>query len=151
MSEELEVNKIYEMLEDDDVFQLDNGDTFTVRKFKEIAIKKYHERLFCSIQIVENKSQMRLRDVVRPLQVSQETAILAGAMIWSSAKEGTQCRVIKTNSKGWQKGKIIIEVSEDLQSTVGQAWVKFCSDEPPASLSPLDEIRQSEEYKKAGQ
>ncbi len=151
MSEELEVNKVYEMLEDDDVFQLDSGDTFTVKKFKEIAIKKYQEKLDLRIQIVGQTYQTSLYQPIYPLEVSQETRLLAGTMMWCSSKAGTRCQVIKINSKGWQKGKIIIEVSRDFESGTGQAWVKFCSDEPPESLSPLDEIRQSEEYKKAGQ
>lgn len=35
-----------------------------------------------------------------------------------------------------------------LQSWETQVCIKFCPDEPPEQKSPLDDIRQSEEYKK---
>ena len=55
MSEQSEIKELYEVLNDDDVFQLENGDTFTVYKFKAVVEKRFSERLYLSIQTSENR------------------------------------------------------------------------------------------------
>ena len=150
-SEEVEVNKIYEILSDDDVFRLDNGDTFTVRKFKQLVTKEYDRMNSVFAQVESNKNY--LYGFIVPIKINEETRICAGDLTWKSPQEGINCQVIKTSTKGWQKGKLKIEVNasidvrESFQSGKTQAWVSFCSDEIAESASPLDEIRQSEEYK----
>ncbi|MEZ2226015.1 KGK domain-containing protein [Microcoleus sp.] len=59
-----------------------------------------------------------------------------------------ECQILKIGSKGWQKGKVQIEVNFNLNSWEAQTSIKFCPDELPEQKSPLDDIRQSEEYKK---
>lgn len=155
MSEEIETNKIYEILDNDDVFRLDNGDTFTVQKFKKLVIAEYSRMLIVSVQVEDRKSY--LYSFILPIKINEETNIYAGDLTWKSSQEGINCQVIKTSSKGWKKGKLKIEINASVvrQSNPDprkmEAQVSFCSNEPPESLSPLDEIRQSEEYKKAGQ
>jgi hypothetical protein len=80
--------------------------------------------------------------------INEETKIIAGDINWNSPQEGIDCQVLKIGSKGWQKGKLQIEVNKNLQSGETQTSIKFCPDEPPEPKSPLDDIRQSEEYKK---
>lgn len=150
-NEEVEVNKIYEILNDDDVFRLDNGDTFTVQKFKLLVIKEYDKMHNTYAQIEVTKTS--LYKFIVPIKINKETRICAGDLTWKSPQKGINCQIIKTSAKGWQKGKLKIEVNasidmyESYQQGKTQAWVSFCSDELPEPVSPLDEIRQSEEYK----
>ena len=84
---------------------------------------------------------------MRPLKLSDETTIIAGDIVWKSSKEGIKCKAVKASSKGWQKGRIIIEINRQISPSLRQAQVSFCPDEPPESKSLLDEIRQSDDYK----
>ena len=82
------------------------------------------------------------------LQINEGTIIPGGDINWNSRKEGINCQVLKIGSKGWQKGKLQIAINTNLQSWNVEVCIKFCPDEPPEQKSPLDDIRQSEEYKK---
>jgi len=149
MNDKLETNKKYEILDGDDDVLLFNQATFTVRRFKELAASKFSK-------IVENDvreakfphDQKRIIDWMKELRINQETIIIAGDIKWNSPKEGIDCQVLKIGSKGWEKGKVQIEVNKNFQSGEVQTSLKFCPDEPPKPKSPLDDIRESEEYKK---
>ena len=47
--------------------------------------------------------------------------------------EGEECEILRAGSKGWQKGKIKINVT-----------LEFVPDEPEEDRSPLDDIRQAD-------
>lgn len=70
---------------------------------------------------------------------------------WTFPPEGMDCQILKIGSQGWQKGKVRIKASLTF-SEYGEVKVQisceFCPDEPLEQKSPLDDIRQSEEYKK---
>ena len=144
---ENQVNQKYEILEgDNDVLLLNNKDTFTVQRFKELVGNKFND-------IVGVYIQSKMTDVMNlmsSLSISEETKTMipGGDINWNSAQKGIDCQVLKVGSKGWEKGKIKIEVSKSFQSGQTQACIKFSPDEPPEQKSPLDDIRQSEEYKK---
>ncbi len=87
-------------------------------------------------------------DWMSELSINEETKIMGGDISWNSPQEGIDCKVLKIGSKGWQKGRIQIKVNENFQSGETQVCIKFCPEEPPELKSPLDDIRQSEEYKK---
>ena len=82
------------------------------------------------------------------LQANEETIIAGGDINYNSPQEGIDCQVLKIGSKGWQKGKVQIEFNKNIKSGEAQTSIKFCPDEPLEAKSPLDDIRQSEEYKK---
>jgi len=148
MSENLESNQRYETLEGaDDVLLLNNKDTFTVGRFKELVGIKFHEILYLYAESQPRRQRMTL---MQSLSISEETStvIRGGDISWNSRQEGMFCQVLKIGSKGWEKGKIKIEFNHSLQSYQTQVCIKFCPDEPPEQKSPLDDIRQSEEYKK---
>lgn len=50
---------------------------------------------------------------------------------WNWMDNGVKCEILKPGSKGWQKGKLRINVT-----------LEFEPDEPSEPASPLDEIRQ---------
>lgn len=141
MDEKVEINRSYETLGDDDVLLFGQA-TFLVRRLKELAGSKLNEIL----GIAANGQY--IMDWMRYLKIDKETKIIGGDINWKSPQEGIDCQIIKISSKGWQKGKIQIEVNQNIKSGETQVSIKFCPDELPEQKSPLDDIRQSEAYKK---
>ncbi|MEG4323086.1 MULTISPECIES: KGK domain-containing protein [unclassified Microcoleus] len=149
MDENTEVNQRYETLEGaDDVLLLNNQNTFTVHRFKELIGRKFNEILCLYAESQSRREWIRVW--MQNLSISEETktSIPGGDINWNSAQKGIDCQILKVGSKGWQKGKIKIEVNQSFESGQMQVCVKFCPDEPAKQKSPLDDIRQSEEYKK---
>jgi hypothetical protein len=93
-------------------------------------------------------STMSMSTMMRELQINEETKIMGGDINWNSHPEGINCQILKIGSKGWQKGKLQIEINRNIKSGETQTSIKFFPDEPAKQKSPLDDIRQSEEYKK---
>ena len=148
MNEKIEAHKKYETLDGDDDVLLFNKATFTVRRFKELAASKFRNILLEANAVEVNKLQKRIIEVMKELPINEETKIRGGDINWNSPQEGIECQILKIGSKGWQKGKVQIEVNFNLNSWETQTSIKFCPDEPLEPKSPLDDIRQSEEYKK---
>ncbi|MCC3530939.1 MAG: KGK family protein [Microcoleus sp. PH2017_22_RUC_O_B] len=148
MNENIEANqKKYETLDGaDDVLLLNNKDTFTVQRFKELVGIKFDRILGLYVESESGREYIRLS--MQNLSIDEEIKIGGGDINWNSREEGMSCQVLKVGSKGWKKGKIKIEVNHNLQSYKTQVSIKFCPDELREEKSPLDDIRQSEEYKK---
>jgi hypothetical protein len=149
MNEKIEAHKNYETLDGDDDVLLFNEATFTVRRFKELAATKFSkivETYVTEANLPQN--QKRIIDWMKELRINEETIISGGHINYNSPQEGIDCKVLKIGSKGWQKGKVQIEVNKNIKSGEAQTSIKFCPDEPLEPKSPLDDIRQSEEYKK---
>jgi hypothetical protein len=148
MNEKKEINRSYEILDGaDDVLLLGKA-TFTVGRFKELVARKFDYILF-SIEAAEK--EFRKKSIyywMQSLSINEETTIQVGEINWSSPQEGIDCQILRIGAKGWQKGKLKIEVNRSFQSGEAQTSIKFCPDEPLEPKSPLDDIRQSEEYKK---
>lgn len=148
MNDKIEPNQKYEELDGDDDVLLLGKATFTVRRFKELAASKFSEII--GIYVVQHGGARQgiIMQLMTELCINEETKIMGGDINWNSPKEGINCQVLKIGSKGWQKGKVQIEVNKNIKSGEAQTSIKFCPDEPPEQKSPLDDIRQSEEYKK---
>ena len=149
MNERHETNKSYETLDGDDDVLLLGKATFTVRRLKELAASKLSEILgIYRIQPTKHCSGITIINWMNELRLNEETIIPGGNINWNSPKEGIDCQVLKIGSKGWEKGKVQIEVNKNIKSGETQISIQFCPDEPLEQKSPLDDIRQSEEYKK---
>jgi hypothetical protein len=154
MKDQIKSNKNYEILDGDDDVLLLGKAAFTVRQFKEIASRKFSDIMLNNKQTVrkwtpqESPPVKSIIDWMQSLPINEETTIPAGDINWNSPQEGIDCQVLKIGSKGWQKGKVQIEVNKNFKSGEAQTSIKFCPDEPLEPKSPLDDIRQSEEYKK---
>jgi hypothetical protein len=148
MDEKVEINRSYETLDGDDDVLLLGKATFTVRRFKELALSKFDKIMNRDCIAETNQREKAIIQWMQYLLIDEETKIMGGNINWKSPQEGIDCQILKIGSKGWQKGKLQIEVDKGLQSWKTQVCIKFCSDEPPEQKSPLDDIRQSEEYKK---
>ena len=149
MNEERETNKNYETLDGEDDVLLLGKATFTVQRFKELVARKF-DYILLSIEAAENESRKKsIYYWMQSLSINEETTIQAGDINWSSPQEGIECQILKIGAKGWQKGKLQIEVNKNINSSCKtQTSIKFCPDEPLEPKSPLDDIRQSEAYKK---
>ncbi len=148
MDEKVEINKNYEILDGDDDVLLLGQATFTVRRFKELASSKFSEIIGIYVVQYGGARQGIIMELITELCINEETKIIGGDINWKSPQEGIDCQVLKIGSKGWQKGKVQIEVNKNRKSGETQTSIKFCPDELPEQKSPLDDIRQSEEYKK---
>ncbi|WP_377478551.1 MAG: KGK domain-containing protein [Microcoleus anatoxicus] len=147
MNEKNEANKNYETVGDDDVLLFDEA-TFMVRRFKKLTANRFSKILETYVEHNAQGGKKQIIDCMNELRINEQIIILGSEINWNSPKEGIDCQILKIGSKGWQKGKIKIEVNEDLQLGETQVCINFCADEPPEQKSPLDDIRQSEEYKK---
>ena len=148
MNEKNEINRSYEILDGDDDVLLLGKATFTVGRLKELVARKFDYILF-SIEAAEKESRKKsIYYWMQSLSINEETTIQTGEINWSSPQEGIDCQILKIGAKGWQKGKLKIEVNRSFQLGEPQTSIKFCPDEPLEQKSPLDDIRQSEEYKK---
>lgn len=148
MNEKIEAHKKYETLDGDDDVLLFNKATFTVRRFKELALSKFQKILNKACVAESNQREKSIIQWMTELQIDEETKIKGGEINWNSSQEGIDCQILKIGSKGWQKGKLEIKINTSLRSWQPQVCIGFCPDEPPEQKSPLDDIRQSEEYKK---
>ncbi|MEZ2319856.1 MAG: KGK domain-containing protein [Microcoleus sp.] len=148
MDEKVEINRSYETLDGDDDVLLLGQATFTVRRFKELASSKFNKIMIQTYVAETNQREKSIIQWIQYLSINEETQIMGGDINWKSPQEGIDCQILKIGSKGWQKGKLQIELNQTLQSWETQVCIKFCPDEPPEQKSPLDDIRQSEEYKK---
>ncbi|MEG3938284.1 KGK domain-containing protein [Microcoleus sp. S36b_A3] len=145
MNEKNELNRSYEILNGDDDVLLLGKATFTVRRLKELAARQFRKILDIRIK----DGMVDFSYMMRELQINEETQIMGGNINWKTSQQGIDCQLLKIGSKGWQKGKIQIEINGGLEfSGKTQTSIKFFPDEPPKQKSPLDDIRQSEEYKK---
>lgn len=146
MNENLEKQR-YETLDDDNDVVLLGQNTFTVGRFKQLVSLKFGE-IFNKYYVVTESCHKPISSLMSDLQINEETRIPGGDINWNSPQEGIDCQILKIGSKGWQTGKVQIEVNKNIKSGKTQTSIKFCADEPPKQKSPLDDIRQSEEYKK---
>ena len=136
---------------DTDLLMIDK-DTFTVERLKELLEKQmskkfaemkkeeinkqtfYHKSLFDhlsspNISIIQNYLDFYLTDIV---------------LIFPP--EGREASLLKLGSSGWQTGKM--RVKARVSGREIQPELEFCYDEPLEPESPLDDIRQGEDYQK---
>lgn len=164
MSKEFEIDKVAELLSDDDVFQFDNGNTLTGGKLKELFRNQFWgEFLHSPRNSGSNYSTIR-SDL--SLILLDSVSFMCSEIQWKSTE--ISCKLLKVGSTGWQKGKLILQTNvinsfrengslTKYKDVTVDISIEFYPGLPPKQaaslepLSPLDEIRQSEEYKKIGQ
>jgi hypothetical protein len=125
---------------DDDVILLDN-DTFTVSRLKDLFKQQINKRF------TENQRIFNMDFFTFP--IGNEVKIeLNDIQLRNLSRD---CRLLKVGSKGWQKGKLRIQVDTKIlysrQPNTIQVGLEFCPDEPTVPESPLDDLRQLPEYK----
>ena len=111
---ELNTNKHLDKCEDRDVVSFNSEKWIGVKKLKQI--------------IAQSFSQAGISSVSEHISSISE---FKGSQSWFF--QGEKCEILRAGSKGWQKGKIKINVT-----------LEFIPDEPEETTSPLDDIRQAE-------
>ncbi|WP_341738900.1 KGK domain-containing protein [Microcoleus sp. CAWBG640] len=160
MNDKLKSNKNYEILDrDDDVLLFDNNNTFTVSRFKE-QISRDFERKFLVNVNCDFLGKNHLCQVIK----SDVSSISVDSVRFSSSEiqwkgDAVNCKLLKVGFGGWQEGTVRVQgrvvdgyfENDGLlkyNKPVIDICIEFCPDRPNEPISLLDDIRQSEEYKK---
>ncbi len=124
---------------DDDVVLFEK-DTFKVSRLKELTrrevIKKF-EKLMSRCK--HNTRGQFMTDFFQKIVIGEES------LNFNYIKFETirDCQILQVNNKGWQKGKLNIEIciSPDVNKP-DKVNLKFFPEQPIESESPLDDIRE---------
>ncbi len=140
------MNSIFTPLNcDDDVILLER-DTFTVGRFNELSNHEIKRKLDYSIYNQSTKQQgTNIKYFFSHISLSGQDISLSEIQ-FNSIKE---CQILKIGSKGWQKGKLKINIciSTPGRNLEVKALLEFCPDELIEPESPLDDIRKLVEQK----
>lgn len=140
---------------DDDVLLFDNNNTFTVGKMKELIGKEFHEKFLMSYQT--KGSYEERTDLKSDLStISFDSKKFRCSEIQWKCRNVVNCKFLKVGSGGWQEGKLRMQAkvvdsyyeNKKYKEAMIDICIEFCPDRPNEPISPLDDIRQSEEYKK---
>jgi len=146
---------------DDDVLLFDNNNTFTVKKMKDLITKEFQEKYLISYQIQPNNRGKSYEEHTC-IKVALSTisfdlgSFICSEIQWKCIKS-VNCKLLKVGSGGWQEGKLRMQAkvvnsyhdnNKKYNNAVLDICIEFCPDQPTEPISPLDDIRQSEEYKK---
>lgn len=134
-----------------DILMIDK-DTFTVERLKELLrdqmIKKFSDRE----EQERNKVNFQHKSLFQHL-TGPRISIIQNYLDFSLTDivlifppEGREAQLLKLGSSGWKAGKMRVN-TRILNSTI-QLELEFCYDEPTEPESPLDDIRQGEDYQK---
>jgi len=156
-------DKFQPLNRDDDVLLFDNNNTFTVGKIKDLISKEFHEKFLSSYQkkpSYSGDSYENRTDIKSDLStISFDSGgFMCSEIQWKCIK-AVNCKLLKVGSGGWQKGKLRMQAKvvnsycenddyKKYNKAVLDICIEFSPDLPNEPISPLDDIRQSEEYKK---
>ncbi|MEG5045856.1 KGK domain-containing protein [Microcoleus sp. B4-C1] len=148
---------------DDDVLLFDKNNTFTVGKLKDLISKEFQEKFLISYQ---KKPSYRGDSYEERTDIKSELSTISfdsGGFICSEIQwkciKAVNCKLLKVGSGGWQEGKLRMQAKvvnsyyenddyKKYNKAVLDICIEFSPDIPNEPISPLDDIRQSEEYKK---
>jgi hypothetical protein len=141
---------------DDDVLLFDDNNTFTVGKIKDLIGKEFHEKFLISYQTkVSYEERADIKPNLSTISFNSKNFICSEIQ-WKCIRS-VNCKLLKVGSGGWQEGKLRMQAkvvnsyydnNKKYNKAVLDICIEFCSDQPTEPISPLDDIRQSEEYKK---
>ncbi|AFZ24015.1 KGK domain protein [Cylindrospermum stagnale PCC 7417] len=133
-------NKFIPLDCDDDVV-LFYKDTFKVSRLKELVYLEIRNKLnqYTYDEQTKNRGHQILT-LLHNLSIGQEGINFDEIQFHSVLS----CQFLKIGGKGWQKGKIKIQMSSFSMRKKQQPeiYLEFCPDEPEEPESPLDDIRK---------
>ncbi|KAF3886675.1 MULTISPECIES: KGK domain-containing protein [Nostocales] len=132
-------NKFTPLVCDDDVILFEK-DTFKISRLKELLSTDMSLKLN---QIIYNQQTQKPQGLVigsfAKASIVQEHIELSEIQFHSIKN----CQILRICGKGWQKGKLKIQVSQSIiNQKLNQVYLEFCPDEPDDPESPLDDIRK---------
>ena len=157
------MNDKFQPLDRDDDVLLFEDNTFTVGKIKDLISKQFQEKFLSSYQkkpIYHGGLYEERTDVKSDLSnISFDSgSFLCSEIQWKCIK-AVNCKLLKVGSGGWQEGKLRMQAKvvnsyyenddyKNYNKAVLDICIEFSPNLPNEPISPLDDIRQSEEYKK---
>ena len=147
----------FETLECDTDILMIGKDTFTVERFKELVVDKTSN----SLNNRENSNSINTSYFLYRSEIKIIDSVLFDlkSIELIFPPEGRECKLLKLGSSEWQTGKIRIHVmltqsanysnrqsERSWTSQVKVIKLEFCYDETLQPESPLDDIRQREDY-----
>jgi hypothetical protein len=147
MEEKIKVECVFQLIEGDDDILLIDKDAFTSARLKELLIEDFQQKAQQIIAIYDKNIPIERTNFntnvphfLNSLKAGHKT-IDRTELIWQSILD---CQFLKIGSKGWEKGKLRIQVIDQGKTKVS---LEFSPDEPPQPESPLDDLRELPEYK----
>ncbi|MBD2508985.1 KGK domain-containing protein [Nostoc muscorum FACHB-395] len=123
---------------DDDVISFEK-DTFKISNLKEILFLEVSKKLN---QLTYNQETQKSHNYVihsfSSLPIGQEGFGLSEIQFHSIRK----CQILRVSGKGWQKGRLKIQINKRIADQSGSVSLDFCPDEVKEPESPLDDIRK---------
>lgn len=133
-------NNISIPLDCDDDVVLFGKDTFKVSRLKELTIREVIKKLDFSVYDSVNKTGgQHMTNFFRTITIGEES-VNFDYIKFETTKD---CQILKVNGKGWQKGKLNIEIciSPDTNKP-NKVNLEFFPEELIKPESPLDDIRE---------
>lgn len=150
------MTNIFQPLECDTDILMIGKDTFTVERFKELTVEKikisFNER-FIVHKANQNFNQnihshtmfgLLSMNTIKVVEKSVEFRLRNIELIFPP--EGIESKILKLGDSEWQTGKMRVHVMVINASDVRVIKLEFFYDKPPEAESPLDDIRQREDY-----
>ncbi|MDZ8035999.1 KGK domain-containing protein [Nostoc sp. DedSLP04] len=124
---------------DEDVILFEK-DTFKISRLKELLSTDMNNKVH---QQIYNQQTQKADNLVinsfAKVSIGQERIELSE--IQSHFLKN--CQILRIGSKGWQKGKLKIQVSKSMSGQKqDKVYLEFCPDEPDEHESPLDDLRK---------
>ena len=118
-------------VENSSAFEVNSGKYLSQCDPKDVI--SFGSEKWISISKIKNIIQegFRTQGITSVTNCISENSILNNIKIWFY--QGKECEILRAGSKGWQKGKIKINVT-----------LEFIPDEVEEDTSPLDDIRQAD-------
>lgn len=148
------MNEKFKPLEGDEDVLLFNDDTFTVGKVKKTLQEEFKEKFLEWFQAYSGGAYYGIKSELSNVRLGS-IGFKCDELKWNCAE--VSCKLLRIGSQAWQEGKLRMQASIVYSSVapkhrnnnaVIDICLEFCPDEPSEPKSPLDDIRQSEEYKK---
>ncbi|GGA33964.1 KGK domain-containing protein [Okeania sp. KiyG1] len=159
----------FQLLKNDDDVLLFGKDTFTVCRFKELCLEPIKATIYSPQQNGNNRFLVIFARLNGGFIVDKKVHIGLNSSKWESVSEEIECQLLKPGDSGWQKGRLRVKtyvnfLPGDNRGFNYNSWQPASKDNQPKSEikielefspdltiepeSPLDDIRQSEGYKK---
>jgi KGK domain len=125
---------------DDDVVLLQK-DTFKVSRLKELVREQIYSKWerHSAYDYSTQKPTTQISEFFKQISFSQETIKIDEVKF----NLITDCQILKISGKGWQKGKLKIQIYiSNVNTDKYKLCIEFCPDEPDETESPLDDIRK---------
>lgn len=128
------------LLDCDDDVVLFQKDTFKLGRLKEFIIREVRQKLNTNISSSQHQRYaLYIYSLLKKISFGEEVIDFSHFQ-YNSLKD---CQLLQlSNMKGWQKGKLKIQIYICLNDKSDKVCLEFYPDEPIEPESPLDELRK---------